>query len=277
MKIRKYLYISSLFLTALFCSSLQADELPIFDAHIHYSHDVWEVIPPKEAVKRLRQAGVIRALVSSTGDEGTQKLYAADPELVIPALRPYRQLNTLNTWMHDESVIPYLKERLAKYRYAAIGELHINGEEAELPVMRQLVQLASQHKLLLHVHSDADAIQRIFKQDPQARILWAHAGFEYGYVVRAMFEKYDQLWADLSFRREIYNNGQFLPDWEPLLTEHADRFMLGIDTYIPQRWLQVDNVMRWQRELLSALPKDAARKIAFENGERVITRAFKSE
>ena len=22
-------------------------ELPIFDAHMHYSHDAWEVVPPK--------------------------------------------------------------------------------------------------------------------------------------------------------------------------------------------------------------------------------------
>ncbi len=27
-----------------------AADLPIVDAHIHYSHDAWEVVPPKEAV-----------------------------------------------------------------------------------------------------------------------------------------------------------------------------------------------------------------------------------
>ena len=48
--------------------------LPIFDAHLHYSHDAWERLPPKEAVALLRQAGLKRAMVSSSSDEGTQKL-----------------------------------------------------------------------------------------------------------------------------------------------------------------------------------------------------------
>src|SRR5579884_4554014 len=69
----------------------QAAELPLFDAHIHYNHDVWETIPPKEAVARLRQAGVLRALVSSSSDDGTQKLYTEAPDLIVPELRPYRK------------------------------------------------------------------------------------------------------------------------------------------------------------------------------------------
>jgi hypothetical protein len=28
-------------------------DLPIIDAHIHYSHDVWDAIPPKDAIRRL--------------------------------------------------------------------------------------------------------------------------------------------------------------------------------------------------------------------------------
>ncbi len=34
-----------------------AAELPIFDAHIHYSHDAWEVLPPKEAIA-IRRFGM---------------------------------------------------------------------------------------------------------------------------------------------------------------------------------------------------------------------------
>lgn len=66
-------------------------DLPLFDAHIHYNHDAWESVPPKEAIARLRKAGIMRALVSSSSDEGTQKLYAEAPDLIIPELRPYRK------------------------------------------------------------------------------------------------------------------------------------------------------------------------------------------
>jgi len=78
------------------------------------------------------------------------------------------------------------------------------------------------------------------------------------------------LWADLSFRTEIANEGRFFPGWKELLVDYADRFLLGIDTYEPQRWLQINNVMKWQRDLLAALPDDVARKVAYENGERLM-------
>jgi hypothetical protein len=47
--------------------------------------------------------------------------------------------------VRDETVIPHLEERLKKYRYAAIGEFHVYGADADLPVMRRMVQLAKQH------------------------------------------------------------------------------------------------------------------------------------
>ena len=265
------------FLSPWTATAAQADNddapLPIFDAHIHYSDDAREAFSPHDAIRRLRAAGIKRALVSSSSDEGTQRLYQADPDFVVPSLRPYRKRGELQTWMHDESVIPYLKERLQKYRYAAIGELHVDGEEANTPVMREVVRLAKQHGLMLHVHSDAQAIRFIFEQDPDARILWAHAGFEFARTVGELMLLQDNLWADLSFRYDIFPNGTIMPEWEKVLLDHADRFLLGIDTYTPQRWLQVNEVMQWQRELLAALPADTARQIAFQNGER-ITRQF---
>jgi hypothetical protein len=191
----------------------------------------------------------------------------------VPSLRPYRKRGTIDTWMYDETLIPYLKQRLETFRYAAIGELHINGEQAKTQVMREIIRLAKQHQLILHVHSDAQAIRLIFEQYPEAHILWAHAGFEEAATVSTLMDEQPDLMADLSFRTEIYQNGRFFPGWQQLLLKHADRFLLGIDTYQPQRWLQINNVMRWQRQLLAALPDDVAKKIAYDNSER-ITRRF---
>src|SRR3954466_5144189 len=78
-------------------------ELPVFDAHIHYSHDAWERVPPKEAIALLRKAGVKRALVSSSNDDGNQMLAAAAPDLIIPSLRPYRTRGDVSTWVRDEA------------------------------------------------------------------------------------------------------------------------------------------------------------------------------
>ena len=67
-----------------------AEELPISDAHLHYSHDAWDSVPPQQAIAILRKAGLKRALISSSGDDGQQRLAALAPDLVIPELRPYR-------------------------------------------------------------------------------------------------------------------------------------------------------------------------------------------
>src|SRR5581483_8096736 len=87
-----------------------AAELPIFDAHIHYSHDAVSVVPPKEAVAILRKAGLKRALVSSSDDDGTQKLLAEAPDLVIPELRPYRRRGDVATWAKDPDVLRYVED-----------------------------------------------------------------------------------------------------------------------------------------------------------------------
>ena len=65
-----------------------------------------------------------------------------------------------------------------------------------------MVQLARQYKLFLHAHSDADAVERLFRQWPEARILWAHAGFERPENVREMLRKHRNLWCDLAFRTD---------------------------------------------------------------------------
>ncbi len=44
-------------------------QTPLADAHIHYSHDAWDMLPPAEAIKILRKAGLRQAFVSSSNDD----------------------------------------------------------------------------------------------------------------------------------------------------------------------------------------------------------------
>src|SRR4029453_1889106 len=171
-----------------------AIELPIFDAHVHYSHDAWDNLPPKDAIAIVRKAGLKRALVSSSGDEGTQRLVAEAPNLVLPSLRPYRSRGDVSTWVRDDTVIAFLEERLRSQRYVAIGEFHLYGADAEMPVPRRMVALAKQYQLVLHAHSDVEAVERLFRQDPGACILWAHSGFEQPSAVRDLPRKHKNLW-----------------------------------------------------------------------------------
>jgi predicted TIM-barrel fold metal-dependent hydrolase len=244
-----------------------AAELPIFDAHIHYSHDTREALPEKTAIAILRKAGVRRALVSSSDDDGTQALYQAAPDIIIPELRPYRVRSDLSTWMRDDSIVTYVEERLKRYRYVAIGEFHVYGADADLPVVRRMVQLARERKLLLHMHSDADAVGRVFKQDPGARVLWAHAGFAPPEKVREMLRRHKNLWCELSWRTDHAPGGKLNPEWRPLLLEMPERIMVGTDTPSPERWHYIVEHARLARSWLSELPGDVAEKIAWRNGE----------
>jgi hypothetical protein len=255
--------------TAGACAQVAA--LPIFDAHLHYSHDAWEKLPPKDVVALLRQAGVKRALVSSSSDEGTQKLFKEAPDLVLPVLRPYRTRGEISTWVNDSSVITHMEQRLKQYRYVGLGEYHVYGADADLPVVRRVVQLAREHKLFLHSHSDADAIERQFKQDPYARILWAHSGFDAPDKVRAMLRQHKNLWCDLAFRSDHASNGKVDPAWRAAFLEFPDRFMVGTDTFTPERWYYVVEHANWSRQWLADLPTDVAERLAWKNGEALFS------
>ena len=251
----------------LLAGRVAAAELPIFDAHVHYSHDAVESLPPKDAVAILRKAGLKRAVVSSSGDEGTQRLVTEAPDLVVPSLRPYRRRSDVGTWVRDETVVAFLEQRLAQGRYAAIGEFHVYGADADLPVPRRMVALAKQHQLILHAHSDADAIERLFQQDPRARILWAHSGFDRPEPVRDMLRKHGNLWCDLAFRSDQGAAGKVPPEWRAVFTEFPDRFMVGTDTFTPERWHYIVEHANWSRAWLADLPPALAERIARRNGD----------
>jgi hypothetical protein len=253
--------------TALLAASAAEPRLPIFDAHVHYSHDAWDRTPPKEAVAILRKAGIKRAMVSSSSDDGTQKLYAEAPDLVVPSLRPYRKRGEISTWVRDETIIPHLEERLRKYRYAAIGEFHVYGADADLPVVRRVVQLARQYKLWLHLHGDSDAIERVLVQDPEARILWAHSGFDRPEQVRALLRKHSRLYADLAYRNDHASGGKVDPAWREAFIEFPDRFLVGTDTFTPERWYYIAEHADWSRAWLADLPPNIAERIGWRNGE----------
>ncbi len=242
-----------------------SEELPIFDAHIHYSHDAVTLVPPAQVAKILRDAGVKKALVSSSDDDGTQKLKAAAPDIVVPALRPYRRRGELSTWMHDPAVIDYLEDRLGRFEYEAIGEFHAYGDDIQTDVIQRMIALAREHDLLLHHHGDRAALDQIFETWPGARVLWAHSGFDRPDEVADALRAHPRLWADLAFRSDMAGRDGLNPDWDRVFRAFPDRFMVGTDTFAPERWYYVGPHAQSTREWLALLPDDLARRIAYDN------------
>lgn len=247
-----------------------AEPIPLFDAHVHYSHDAVEAVPPAQAVAILRKAGLKGVLVSSSDDEGTQKLLAAAPDLIVPELRPYRTRADTSGWVRDDGIVRYLEQRLARHHYVGVGEFHLYGAEAELPVPRRMVAMARERGLLLHAHSDADAVDRLFKQWPEARVLWAHSGFERPEAVREQLRRHPRLWCDLAFRGDHANGGKVDPAWREAFLEFPQRFMIGTDTFTPERWHYIVPHAEWTRAWLADLPAPVAEQLAWRNAEGLL-------
>ncbi|MDB4222648.1 amidohydrolase [Granulosicoccus sp.] len=246
------------------------DDLPIADTHLHYSHDSVEMTPPERVIELMRSANLKFALVSSSDDNGTQLLSDLAPDLIVPGLRPYRRRGELSTWFTDDAALAYVERLLATNKYASIGEFHLYGENADLEIPRRIVQLAAEHNLILHAHSDADAVERLLAQDPTVKVLWAHSGFESPDDIAAMLEKHDRLWADLAFRSEVGSGGQLSEDWIELFTRFPDRMMLGTDTYTPERMYFVPEHAEGARVWLQSLPAELAERVAWKNGYELI-------
>ncbi len=241
--------------------------LPLFDAHIHYSHDAWQLVPPKQAIDIMRKAGLKGAFVSSSNDEGTQMLMAEAPDLIVPELRPYRNRADVGIWVRDPDIAKYMQQRLAKYKYVGVGEFHLYGDEADLDVPKSMVAMAKEHGLILHAHSDEAAIEKLFKRWPQARILWAHSGFDRPENVRTVLRRHPNLWCDLAFRGDHATNGKVDAAWREAFMEFPDRFMIGTDTYTPERWFYIGPHSSYTREWLRDLPMPVAEKIAWKNAD----------
>lgn len=247
----------------------RAAPMELFDAHIHYSADAWDAYPVAEALAFLDRAGIRRALVSSTPDEGTLKLYLAAPSRIVPELRPYRSPADMGTWHRDESLLPYLEERLRRGIYRGIGEFHLSAADAGSPVVRRVVELAANRGLVLHVHGDASTVERLFALDPRVKILWAHAGMsDSPETVGRLLGRGPNLWAELSYRLdEVAPGGRLDPAWRALFLRFPDRFLHGSDTWAPSRWPEVPRIAESARKWLEQLPPAVAEGIAWRNAE----------
>jgi predicted TIM-barrel fold metal-dependent hydrolase len=251
-------------------ATVSAQELPIFDAHIHYSRPDWQAFTPEKILAILDQAGVQRALVSSTPDDGTLQLYAAAPRRVVPFLRPYRTREDMESWPSDQAVQAYVEERLKRGIYKGIGEFHLSATQAEAPTVRRFAELAAQQQLFFHAHVDDVTLAKLLRLYPQVRILWAHAGMSVpAATVEQLLEQSTNLWVELSMRFDIASGGRLDPAWQTVFLKYPDRFMVGTDTWITSRWDDLVPGLQHARSWLHQLPRDVAERLAYRNAERL--------
>jgi hypothetical protein len=242
-------------------------EPPIFDVQVHYNKESWPRVSVKAVLGTAKELNIPWMVVGSVPNEGTWKLYEADPKRIIPMLVPYRTREERDTWFNDPRTVQYIEDELNARSYRGIGEFFLFDHQADTAVVQRMVEIARERGLILHARSDEYAIRKLFELGPDLRILWAHGGmFTPPGTIGELIGRYPRLWVDLSLRGDVAHNGNLSPEWREVMLRHPDRFVLGSGTYNTELWYQFRYSFDRFRGWLPELPPGPAERIAFRNG-----------
>ena len=225
---------------------------------------------------------------------------------VVPFVRLYRNRADYDSWFRDETIFEMVQSELARGTpagpYRGIGEFHLyDSANANGPVARKLMALAEEKQLAVLAHVDDVAIDLLMAATPskgqKARLIWAHTGIGGPPVARvdALLAKYPGLMGELSYRPGLTCVGRMpdagppqvgqapsggserraarergglvlCPEWRALILKYPNRFLIGSDTWVNQRWMVYEDTMKGYRTWLGDLPADVAKKVAWDNG-----------
>ena len=260
---------------------------PLFDAHLHYNEEAWNgqtgPHPLSDVLARMQRNGVRAVLANSRPNDGTRALAEAGAATaqagvtVVPFVRLYRNRADYDNWFRDDTIYQMVQAELARGTpagpYRGLGEFHLyDSANANETVARQLMALADSRGLAVLAHVDDVAIDLLMANTPskgqQTRLIWAHTGIGGTPVARvdALLARYPLLMGELSYRPGLSCEGGMLcPEWRALLLKYPNRFVIGSDTWVNQRWQYYDELMQGYRTWLGGLPPEVARAIGWDN------------
>ena len=272
---RRSKWIAALAALATWPLSAQAQQqIEIFDAHLHYNQEPKPFYSLDQVRDVFRRNGITGIVATSRPNKGTHELVDAKwSELkVVPFIRPYRVRSDIQTWFNDPAIYELIQSEYKRGYYRGIGEFHIYGKSAQSDWVKKMVDFAVERNLYLHAHCDEEALLILFRHNPKAKIIWAHTGFSVApaRVAELLDEHKDALWGELSYRGGITGgDGKLTSDWRNLFARYSDRFLLGSDTWINERWFGYDTIFKEYRGWLAQLPSDQAQRIASGNALRL--------
>lgn len=268
---------------------------PLFDAHLHYNDEacVHDAPAPgcphplSDVLERMQRNGVRAIIANSRPNDGTKALAQAREQTraagvtVVPFIRLYRDGAGYNHWFRDPSIAEMVRTELRQGTpsgpYRGLGEFHLyDSANAQGAIARELMVLADQQHLAVLAHVDDVAVEQLMRHTPSqgrnTRLIWAHTGIGGTPVARvdALMARFPRLMGELSYRPGLTcDDGQLCPEWRALILKYPDRFLIGSDTWINQRWLYYDDLMKAYRIWLGGLPPEVARQVAWNNGARL--------
>ena len=249
-----------------------AESLEIFDAHLHYNWEPEPYYTLDQVLALFKKHRVTGILATSRPNDGTHALMESKAKglAIIPFIRPYRVRADIASWYNDPTIFDLVQEEFKRGYYRGIGEFHLSGRAAAREWVKKTVDFAVENDLILHAHADDIAVEILMEHNRKARIIWAHTGFGLaGSRVAELLEKYPNLWGELSYRGGITEGGQLTAEWRALFLRFPERFLLGSDTWVNERWASYGDIMAGYRNWLGQLPLETAKKIAHGNARKL--------
>jgi hypothetical protein len=210
----------------------------------------------------MQRNGVRAIIANSRPNDGTKALAQAREQTraagvtVVPFIRLYRDRADYNNWFRDPSIAELVRSELTQGTpsgpYRGLGEFHLyDSANAQGAIARELMVLADRQGLAVLAHVDDVAIEQLMQHTPSkgqtTRLIWAHTGIGGTPVARVdeLMARFPRLMGELSYRPGLTcDDGQLCPDWRALILKYPDRFLIGSDTWINQRWLYYDGLMQ---------------------------------
>ncbi len=262
-------FVTVLFLLAAGAARAAPWEGPVFDAHLHYNDEAVGRYSIGTLHELFAKNGVKAILANSRPNDGTRALHAAAAggkgPRVVPFIRVYRDRGDYGTWFANPDIHRMIVEEEKRGFYRGVGEFHVFGKDAATKVVKDIVDFAVEKNLVLHAHCDEEALEILFAHNPRATIIWAHTGFSTPLPrVEELMRKYPRLRGELSYRGDL--PGSLSAGWKATFERFPERFLVGSDTWVNERWESYPQLIGGYRRWLGELPGALAERIAWKNG-----------
>jgi len=174
----------------------------------------------------------------------------------------------------------------------------------DTPLMFKIVDLAARYDMPVVIHAEAEPqtreqMRRLLDRSPKTRIIWEHnCGRESAVQIADFLKTYPNLTCGLGQMavpminpygygtgwpagrsKHItvvqYNDGRINRKMRALFEAFPDRFIIGTDIAHPFQYSRYGDMIDAFRRLLSQLKPETARKIGYENAERLFMRTQK--
>jgi hypothetical protein len=264
----------------------------LIDAHTHFKEGI---APAADELMGLYDTvGIDAALLF-----GEPWMLAADarnrfPHRVVPflaegyatALHPdssYMQPEDLELLLRGRYV-QGLGEMILRHDPFSLGALHgyaaqpANNVPADHPSLITAYRLAGETGVAVNVHQEAayaGELEWALDLAPETRFVWAHAGHGPASVLWEMLKRHPNLMADISARTPwlgpgtvlLRTDGRMAPEWQNLLTDYADRVVLGLDLFLRPHFSlsYMSQTVSYYRGVLGQLDEGVALLIGHDN------------